>query len=252
MRFIEDSGSSFAREQRVEVDTEKKANLFIWFIIILVLLGLNIGSWAFCNMVFGRPEIPFSYRLLTKLDKIKPLAGFSATTAPPGRFYSAKDYYEKIIYRFSDLQLKAYNGMLKRNYLWNYTEKDPASFIYGEFTVEQSRPLNEGDLFTQGLVVRGTAYRYPDGKIDLILPTAEPISPDVVYFEPGSKIQVGRSTMSAAVLHATRTGQDDPVVFQAVPLITKTSSGNDLSFKTPTGETLKLRTPERLNIVSSK
>lgn len=247
MRFIEDTGSSFAREKRVEIDTNKRPNLFIWFVIILVLLGLNIGSWVFCNMVFGRPELPFSYKVLTKLDKIAPLEGFTATAAPRGKFNTSKQFYERV-YPFTKSQLRAYNGLLKRNYLLNYSERDPAYFIYGDFTVETSRPLNENDLFTSGLVVRASAYRFPDAKVELILPTAKPVSGDVVYFNPGDTLSIGKSTLSATVLQATRKGPEDPIVFMAVPLITKASSSGDLTYKTKTGETLLLKTPERLNI----
>lgn len=248
MRFIEDSGSSFAREQRVEIDTEKKPNLFIWAVIIIVLLGLNLGSWAFCNFVFGHPEHPFSYKTLTKLDKLKPLRGYTATTAPYGKFRSPKYLFEQV-YGFTKSELRAYNGKLQRHYLWNYSERQPVTFIYGDFTVEQSRPLTEDDLFGKGIVVRAEAYRFPDAKIELILPTVDPVSPDVTYFEPGMTLNVDKRTMAAAVLQASQSAEEEPFVFRAVPLITKQSGGADLRFTTPTGETLVLRTPERLNIV---
>lgn len=248
MRFIEDTGSSFARE-RVEIDKTKRPNYFMWAIIILFLICLNIGSWGFCNIVFGRPEMAFSYNLLTKLDKLEPIEGFTSTTAPGGQFFSAKQFNEDRIHSFSPNQLEAYNGFSTRKYLWNYNDKDRIpDFIHGDFTVKNCRPLTSTDLFPSGLLVRGSAYRYPDVEIDFVVPTSNPLSEDVEYYKPGDTISIGRSTHSAAVLHVTRTSPDEPAVLLAVPLITKTSGGKSLDFKTAAGETLALRTPTRLNI----
>lgn len=245
MRFIEDTGSSFAKE-RVEIDNTKRPNYFIWCIIILVLIALNIGSWGFCNIVFGQPEIPFSYKLLTKLDKLKPIKGFTSTTAPQGRFYTARNFNENL-YGLSPSELNIFNNLSTRHYLWNFRERKP-DFIFGDFTVKSCRALTEGDLFTSGIIVRGSAYRYPDIEVDFVLPTAEPVSPDVEYFQPGDTLTIGRSTHSAAVLKASRTEPDLPTVLLAVPLITKASNGKDLTFKSPSGQTLALRAPEKLNI----
>ncbi|MDF1752976.1 MAG: hypothetical protein P1U89_09400 [Verrucomicrobiales bacterium] len=247
MRFLEDRASTFSAAQVIEEDEmNNRGNLFTWLIVIMVLLGLNIGSWSFCNMVFGHPEHPFSYGLLTKLEKLDPLKGFTSTAVPGGKFRSAKDLYTEA-YPFKRAQLRAYNGILKRNYLWNYKERSPATFIYGAYIVEEIRALTETDLFPKGIVITATAYKFPDAKVELILPTAEPVEVANQY-KIGDTLEIGKSSMAAAVINAEKGGPDDPMKFTAVPLITKSSNGNDLPYKTTSGETLLLRTPEWLNI----
>jgi hypothetical protein len=247
MRFLEDQASSFSKANRVEEDeVTGGSSLFTWGIVIVVLLGLNIGSWSFCNMVFGHPEHPFSYKLLTKLDKLEPLEGFTSTGVPGGKFRSAKDLYS-IAYPFKKSQLRAYNGMLKRNYLWNYKDRSPATFAYGSFTIEKVRALNENDMFPKGIVIIGNAYKFPDARIELVLPTVEPVEKADQY-KVGETLEIGKSTMAAAVIHAEKKGKDDPMTFVAVPLITLSSNGGNLPFKTPSGETLLLETPQWMNI----
>ncbi|MDF1814626.1 MAG: hypothetical protein P1V20_20640 [Verrucomicrobiales bacterium] len=243
MRFLEDKGSTFSTTSPVvEEEINDRANLFTWIIVIMVLLGLNIGSWSFCNMVFGHPEHPFSYSLLTRFEKLEPLRGFTSTGVAGGKFRSPKELYSQA-YPFKRSQLRAYNGILKRNYLWNYKDRSPATFIYGTFVAEEIRPLSEKDMFPKGIMVTGTAHKFPDAKVKLLLPTTEPVTAADQY-KVGETFEIGKSSVAAAVIHAEKSGPDDPMVFTAVPLITKSSGGGDLPFKTPSGETLLLRTPE--------
>jgi len=247
MRFIEDQGSSFTKETRLsEDDMGEQGNNFAWAIVIVVLLGLNISSWAFCNMVFGHPEHPFSYRLLTKLEKLEPLKGFKTTTVPPGKFLTPKDFYGRV-YPFSKSDLRAYNALLKRNFLWIYNEKDPAYFIYGSFTVKGVRTLvPEEDMFPMGIVVTAEAHRFPDAKVELILPTKTPVL-EANQYKIGDTLKIDRSTMAASVLHVVRE-KDKPIIMSAVPLVTKDSSSENRRFKTSSNETLILETPQWLNI----
>ncbi len=246
MRFLEDQASTFSKASPVDQDLEESGNLFIWVIVILILLGLNIGSWSFCNMVFGHPEHPFSYKLLTKLEKIEPLKGFTKTGVPGGKFLTAKDLYARA-YPFKRSQLKAYNGILMRNYLWNFKDRAPATFVSGTFKIEAVRPLTPEDLFQRGIIIMGIADKFPDAKIELILPTAEVIEKADQY-QVGEMLEIGKSSMAAVVLHAAKQGDDEPMVFLAVPLITKNADHSNLPFKTPSGQTLILETPQWLNI----
>ena len=234
--------------QQDGVELAPRGKLFAWGVVITVLLGLNIGSWVFCSMIFEHPEHPFSYRLLTRMDKLDPVTGFRATTVPPGKFHTAKDLYS-IAYPFSKSQLRAYNGMLKRNYLWNYRDHQPATFIFGKFVVEEVRPLGNKDLFVNGVLVRAVADRFPDAVLELILPTTEPV-PKQKYYQKGESLEVGKSDMAAVVLHAKRFEQDR-ITFLAVPLITKDGEGGDREFQTPSGTKLFLLTPQRLNLQAS-
>lgn len=246
MRFLEDHNSTVARRiEENEAELEPRGNLFTWAIVITVLLGLNIGSWVFCAMVFGHPENPFSYRLLTKLEKLEPLEGFRATAVPFGKFHTAKDLYATA-YPFSGSQLRAYNGMLKRHYLWNYRERFPATFVYGSYVIDEIRPLNEDDLFTRGILIRGKAQRFADVEIKLILPTVEKIKTANQY-KIGEVLEIGKSDMAASVLHVKRY-KGDLFTFLAVPLFTREGESPNRVITTPSGENLTLHTPPRLNV----
>ena len=248
MRFLEDRGSTFSKAEVIEEeeDPTEGPNLFNWGIVIVVLLGLNIGSWTFCNMVFGHPDHPFSYGLLTKMNKLEPLEGFKSNNVPGGKFRTPKFLYTEI-YSFDKSELRAHNGRLMRNYLWNYKDRNPVTFIFGSFTVDEVRPLNEEDVFPMGISITGTAYKFPDAKVKLVLPTATPVQVADQY-KVGESFTIEKASVGAAVINAERTGPDDPVTFTAVPLITKGANEEDLPFKTPSGDNLILRTPEWLNV----
>lgn len=198
-------------------------------------------------MVFGHPEHPFSYNLLTKLGKIEPLLGYTKTGVPGGKFLTAKDLYARA-YPFNKKQLKAYNGILNRNYLWNFKDRAPATFVFGSSKIESVRPLTMEDVFQKGILIVGIADKFPDAKIELILPTTEPVGRTDQHYQVGEMLEIGKSSMAAVVLNAAKQGEDDPIVFRAVPLITKSADQSNLPFKTPSGQTLILETPQWLNI----
>ena len=246
MRFLEDHSSTFTKKSELdEGELEAKGNLFVWAIVITVLLGLNIGSWVFCSLVFGHPEHPVSYRLLTRMEKLEPLKGYRSTTVPSGEFHSAKDLYS-ITFPFSASQIRAYNGMLKRHYLWNYRDRFPATFVFGTFVIKEVRPLNQEDLFTRGILVRAAADRFPDVEVELVLPTLEEIE-TADQFVVGEVFEIGKSNMAASVLHARRL-KHDAISFLAVPLFTRENEKKTRDFPTPSGEVLVLQTPQKLNI----
>ena len=126
--------SSFSRNSREQDEgRHKSGSPILWIAAIAVLIGLNFASWVFCMIVFGKPERPLNYKLLTKLEKLDPIRGFMPVTAPRGKFHSAKDLYARI-FTFRPNELRAYNGILKRNYLKNYIEVDDILFLSGEFS----------------------------------------------------------------------------------------------------------------------
>jgi hypothetical protein len=135
--------SPFSRQSREQDDGRYvSGNLVLWLAVLAVLVGLNFASWSFCMWVFGQPEHPMNYRLLTKLERLDPIHGFTPVTAPRGKFVSAKDLYAQV-YPFSDTELRAYNGILKRSYLKNYVELENVTFLSGDFTVLSVRAMGE-------------------------------------------------------------------------------------------------------------
>ncbi|MEX2580958.1 MAG: hypothetical protein WD342_18010 [Verrucomicrobiales bacterium] len=230
--------SSFSRHSR-EQDEGRYAsgNLVLWIAAIAILIGLNFASWSFCMWVFGQPEHPMNYRLLTRLDKLEPIVGFTPVSAPRGKFHSAKDLYSKV-YSFNETELRAYNGILKRHYLRNFAERDDATYLAGEFTVLSVQRMGEGDVFSGGIVVRGRSTIFPDAVLDLALP-AEDV-PEGALPKPGRTIKVEESSTCAAVLHIERL-EDSTMIFTAVPLVERQYEFGD-------GPGIPLKPQERIRI----
>lgn len=230
--------SAFSRKLR-EQDEGRfvSGNIVLWVAVIAVLIGLNFASWSFCMWVFGQPEHPMNYRLLTKLEKLDPIHGFTPVTAPRGKFFSAKDLYAQV-YPFSPTQLRAYNGILKRYYLKNYHEQSNVTFLAGDFTVLSVQRLREGTVFPSGLVVRGRSTSFPDAIVDLALPS--PTVPAKFDLEAGRILKIEESTTCAAVLHIERL-EDSTMVFTVVPLVSRV-------FEFGEGASIEVSPPERIEI----
>lgn len=234
--------SEFSREAREERE-DNIGSLFLWSVAIVVLLGLNAFSWLFCMYVFGNPEVPFNYQLLTKLERLEPIAGFKPVDAPRGKFHGAKDLYLEY-YDFSPEKLNAYNGILKRFYLKNYLERTDVKFLSGSFKVESARELRPDDVFPHGVAVRLQAEDYPAAHVDFVLPAPADAKLPAEHFRPGDVIQIQESATCAALLHVHRM-EEDHVCFTAVPLVMR-------DYETPAGTTLPVAPPKWLNLGSGR
>jgi hypothetical protein len=208
--------SPFSRQSREQDEGRYvSGNLILWLAVLAVLVGLNFASWSFCMWVFGQPEHPMNYRLLTKLKRLDPIHGFTPVTAPRGKFLTVKDLYSQV-YPFSDTELRAYNGILKRSYLKNYLELENVTFLSGEFTVISARAMAGEDVFPAGYVIRGRSTTFPDAIVDFALPTAK--TPEKFEYAAGQVLKIDESTTCAALLHIERL-EDGRMVFTAVPLV---------------------------------
>src|SRR4026207_1323851 len=99
----------------------RKANLFGWTILILLLSGLALAAWLGSYYIFGQPERPDSYRILQKLHKIEQPKRFQITAAPAGEFLTAKQLHE----RYSAMrptELAKTNAELARNFIRNFQQ----------------------------------------------------------------------------------------------------------------------------------
>lgn len=230
--------SAFSRKVR-EQDEGRFAsgNIVLWVAVIAVLIGLNFASWSFCMWVFGQPEHPVNYRILTKLEKLDPIHGFTPVTAPRGKFFSAKDLYAQV-YPFSPTQLRAYNGILKRSYLKNYHEQSNVTFLAGEFTVLSVQRLRKGTVFPSGLVIRGRSTTFPDAIVDLALPS--PMTPETFELKAGQALKIEESTTCAAVLNIERL-PDSTMIFTVVPLVSRV-------FEFGEGASIEVSPSERIEI----
>lgn len=237
METISDQ-SAFSRRAREQDDGRYvSGNIILWIAVIAVLIGLNFASWSFCMWVFGQPEHPMNYRLLTRLEKLDPIHGFTPVTAPRGKFLSAKDLYAQV-YPFSDTELRAYNGILKRYYLKNYLERDDVTFLAGEFTVISVQKMGAEDVFQSGLVIRGRSTSFPDAVLDLALPSSK--VPESFMLAVGEIIKVEESSTCAAVLNIERL-EDSSMIFTVVPLV-------DRIYEFGEGASIDVQTMERIQI----
>jgi hypothetical protein len=208
--------SSFSRQSREQDEGRYvSGNLVLWLAIIAVLVGLNFASWSFCMWVFGQPEHPMNYRLLTKLERLDPIHGFTPVSAPRGKFISAKDLYAQA-YPFSPTELRAYNGILKRSYLKNYLEQENVTFLSGEFTVLSVQPMGPEDVFPAGYVIRGRSTTFPDAIVDFPLPAEK--TPEKFLLAAGQVFKIEESSTCAVILNIERL-DDGTMVFTAVPLV---------------------------------
>lgn len=242
--------SSFSRNTREQDEARyRSGNLVLWLAAIAVLVGLNFASWSFCMWVFGQPEHPLNYRLLTRLEKLDPIHGFLPVTAPRGKFYSTKDLYAHV-YPFGEAELGAFNGILKRLYLTNYKERDDVTYLSGEFAVETVQEMTRRDVFPSGLVIRARSTTFPDALVDLALPSEN--VPESFDLKKGELIQLQESSMCAAVLHVDRR-EDTSMVFTVVPLVTRTPSPADQPpapkrYEFAEGAVIEVSTPPRIRL----
>ncbi len=57
----------------VEYDApRRKDHLFLWTVFLLLLVGFSMACWIGSYLVFSRPELPVSYKILRKIKKIDP------------------------------------------------------------------------------------------------------------------------------------------------------------------------------------
>ncbi len=226
--------SSFSRNSREQDEGRyRSGNHILWMAAIAVLIGLNFASWSFCMWVFGQPEHPMNYKLLSRLEKLDPIKGFTPVAAPRGDFYSAKDLYAEV-YPLTPTGLGVYNGIRKRSYIKNFVDAEDVTFISGEYRVISVQSLEEGDVFSVGRVIRAASTTFPDLVLDLVLPVLD-LSEEFELLE-GSLIEVPESTFCAAVLHIDRPDEVTMIV-TATPLVTLRSPIN-------IGEPFRLRTHE--------
>jgi hypothetical protein len=235
--------SSFSREAREKTGERQSDGLFLWVLVILVLIGLNAFAWAFCMYVFGNPEVPFNYKLLThpKIDRLEPLKNYSPVNAPRGKFLTAKDFYADQ-YRIKEKSLAGYNAILKRNFLQSYVgvSTSDTRFMRGSFKVEGVTLLSADDVFPSGIAVRARSEDFPAALLDYVLPSE---SVPANTWQIGDILEIEQSSTCAALVHIERLTEDE-VCFTVVPIV-------EGQHQTPGGGAVNSKLPERINLTGS-
>ena len=123
-------------------------NLFAWTVFILLLIGFALACWLGSFFVFGHPENPTSYKLLSKLHKLDPPKRFDLTAAPPGEFLTPQKLYDKYA-TMPDGELQQENAELLRDYILNYQDtKKLVPFVIGRFSILKCYELKKDNLFS--------------------------------------------------------------------------------------------------------
>ena len=129
----------------VEYDPPRpKDHLFLWTVFLLLLVGFSMACWIGSYVVFSRPELPFSYRLLRKIKKIDEPQRFKVNAAPAGEFLPPERLYSRYN-ALNPAKLRELNHTLERAYLRNYpTSNEQVPYVTGRFTIMESYELHPG------------------------------------------------------------------------------------------------------------
>lgn len=183
----------------------RDGSLFAWTILIIILVGVAIGCWIGSFYVFGHPEKPFSYKVLTKLKKLAPPKRFELTAAPRGEFLPAS----KLLKRYADMsprELARANESLLRNYIRNYKlTQDLVPYVVGTYNILDSFELTKSDFFESGVVAMARSKDTPAVLIEQIF-TADERSIPALHrtLLTGLDIDLKRENELSAVVHVEK------------------------------------------------
>ena len=190
----------------VEYDApRRKDHLFLWTVFLLLLVGFSMACWIGSYLIFSRPELPVSYKILRKIKKIDPPARFKVNAAPAGEFLTA----EKLFDRFNAMSgpaLRNLNRDLERAYLRNYPVGGGLEpYVTGRFTIMDSYQLRPTDFAPSGVVVLAVSTDFPKLMIEQLY-TSNPADALLIKrnLQSGMDIELQRTYELTAVLHVTK------------------------------------------------
>ena len=219
-------------------------NLFLWTVFLLLLVGFSMACWIGSYLVFARPELPISYKLLRKIHKIDAPQKFKVTAAPPGEFLTA----EKLYNRYNGLsgpKLRDLNRQLERSYLRSYTAaNEPVPYVTGRFTIMDSYELTPSDFVPSGAVALAISTDFPRVMIEHIYSSSPQDGPLIKRnLQPGMDVELRRTYELTAVLHVARL-TDGHLQLTVVPI----NYGRYLFTGTNGG--FELQPPDMLNVAA--
>ncbi|MEI6712413.1 MAG: hypothetical protein WCO60_01585 [Verrucomicrobiota bacterium] len=177
-------------------------NLFLWTVFLLLLAGVGFACWLGSFYIFGHPEQPRAYKILTRLGKVAAPVRFLVTKAPPGEFLGAQRAFEQYS-KFTTLQLEHENELLFRNYIKNYAEtKRLVPYLTGKYSILKVYELQPADLVASGVVALAQSDDFPQLLVELIYPTDSRNVPDLMQLlQPGLEVHLEKTLDLSAILH---------------------------------------------------
>ena len=222
----------------------KEGNLFAWTVAILLLIGFAIFCWVFSFYVFGHPEKPFSYAILTKLKKLDAPKRFEITAAPQGEFLNAQQLWERYN-KMTNRELERASEGLLRNYLRNYKlTGDKAPYIIGSYNILDSYELGNSNLFSSGVVAVAQATDAPQVLLEHVFTADKRVIPILHrMLLTGLNLRFDKAVDLSAVVNVKRL-KDGRLQVTAIPLLYG-------SYATSTGAgTFSLEPPASLNVAA--
>jgi hypothetical protein len=236
-------GSEFSYHAE-QPSPRKDGSLFAWTIVILLLIGFAICCWVFSFYVFGHPEKPFSYSILTKLKKLEAPKRFEITAAPQGEFLSAQQLWDRYN-KMTNRELERTSEALLRNYLRNYKlTSDKVPYVVGSFNILDSYELGETNLFSSGVVALAHATDAPQVLLEHVF-TADKRAIPILHrmLLTGLNLRFDKTVDLSALVNVIRL-PDGRLQFTAIPLLYG-------SYTTSTGAgTFSLEPPAHLNVAA--
>lgn len=219
-------------------------DLFLWTIIILLLIGLAVACWIGSFYIFGHPESPVGYGILTRLKKLDAPKRFELTAAPRGEFLSP----EKLIEKYGQMtprELERESGRLARNFIRNYKlSPDLVPYVVGDYNILDSYELGDGDYFPSGVVVLAEAKENPKVLLEHVFTASAKVVPVLQRtLLTGLDLQLSRGLDLSALVNVRRL-EDGRLQLTAVPILygNYASTGGPGSFS--------LEPPPLLNIAA--
>ncbi|MFM8981480.1 MAG: hypothetical protein ACKOLA_01000, partial [Spartobacteria bacterium] len=164
-----------------------------------------IFCWIGSFYIFGHPEKPLSYEVLSKLKKIEPPKRFELTGAPRGEFLRAPHIMERYA-AMRPRQLERTNEVLLRNYLRNFKPCDGlVPYVLGTFNILDSFELTGDDFFPSGVVALAQSKENPNLLLEQIFCADKRMVPTLHRtLLTGLDIDLKRENELAAVINVER------------------------------------------------
>ena len=222
--------------------SRQDGGLFGWTVLILLLIGVAIFCWIGSYYIFGHPNKPLSYEILSKLKKIEPPKRFELTAAPRGEFLRAPQIME----RYSAMrprQLERTNENLLRNYLRNFKPCDGlVPYVLGTFNILDSFELTGDDFFPSGVVALAQSKENPNLLLEQVFCADKRMVPTLHRtLLTGLDIDLKRENELAAIINVERLG-DGRIKLTTVSILYP-------SYEAASADgTFTLDPPEKLNV----
>ena len=199
---------------------------FWWLLANALALCFAVLSWAVCLNVFGSPELPRNYEILSKVGRTPVLHRYTVLDAPNGVGLAPKELYRKY-FGYSEQQLAKVNGLLMRNYLTNFGEPQLLTYIEGDYQIGPVRKLSATDFLDPGIVLQAQALVKPD---DFTKPVPYPLFIEYVFptrqadsaarFSAGDILSVKKNPNCAAVIHVSKIahGDESALLLTVIPI----------------------------------